>query len=153
MKAVRAVACVEAAKGVLALVAASGLAAASQHDAGAWVARAAEHLHLNPASKYPAILLHAATLQEARVTWIALGALAYAAVRLIEAYGLYFERVWAEGLAAASGAIYIPAEIYALMRERSALALGLLVVNVAVVVVMMDALRRRRTTGRGTRRI
>ena len=147
MKAVRAVAWVEGAKGIVAIVAATGLAAASHADAGALVARIAEHLHLNPASKYPAILLHAASQHEARLMWLALGALAYATVRLIEAYGLFLERTWAQGLAAVSGAIYIPAEIYALVREPNGLALGLLVLNVVVVAVMVDALRRRQAVG------
>ena len=46
-------------------------------------------------------------LQDSRLGLLALGAFAYAALRLAEAYGLFRNRAWAEWLSAASGAIYV----------------------------------------------
>lgn len=106
-----------------------------------------EHLHLNPASKYPQILVLAADdLQNTRMMLLAAGAVAYAALRFMEAYGLLREKTWAEILAAGSGAVYVPFEVVAVMREASVFHWSLLLVNLAVVAVMVHALLRR---GRG----
>ncbi|HTO57418.1 MAG TPA: DUF2127 domain-containing protein, partial [Pseudomonadales bacterium] len=84
--------------------------------------------------------------QEPRLLWLAAGAATYSAVRLVEAYGLFRERAWAEWLAALSGGLYVPVEIVELVRKPTWLSLTVLVVNVAVVAVMVWALvaRRRR---------
>jgi uncharacterized membrane protein (DUF2068 family) len=47
-------------------------------------------------------------------------------------------------LAASSAAIYLPFELYELVRRTTALRSTLLVANTAVVVLMLLALRRRR---------
>jgi uncharacterized membrane protein (DUF2068 family) len=60
-----------------------------------------------------------------------------------EAYGLWRERRWAEWLAATSGAIYVPFEIYELTRGVSPIKLAMLALNVAIVLYMVAALRRR----------
>ncbi len=41
----------------------------------------------------------------------------YSGARSVEAYGLWFERRWAEWFALISGAIYLPVEIYELRRH------------------------------------
>jgi uncharacterized membrane protein (DUF2068 family) len=65
-------------------------------------------------------------------------------VRLLEAYGLFYEKAWAEVLAAGSGGLYLPAEIYELFTKPGWLRAGILVVNVAVVALMLHALIERR---------
>jgi uncharacterized membrane protein (DUF2068 family) len=69
-------------------------------------------------------------------------AAAYGLARLVEAYALWRERRWAEWLAAVSGAIYVPFELYELIHRFSWLAMGALAVNLAVVGVMVGVLRR-----------
>lgn len=59
-------------------------------------------------------------------------AAAYAAIRLAEAYGLWFGRAWARWLGLASAALYIPFELAYLVRQPSAASVGVLAVNVAV---------------------
>lgn len=135
----------EATKGIVVLLAATGLLALVHHDLNAFAARLVQHTHLNPASRYPHIFLDAlARMNESRLVWLALGALAYATARLVEAYGLLRERPWAEWLAALSGGLYVPAELVELARRPSALGLVLLAVNAAVVGVMVRALLQRR---------
>ena len=144
-KAVRFVAYLEATKGIVVLIAATGLASVIHEDAHEVVASLIKHAHFNPASQYPRIFLDAASqLGDTRLSLLAAGAVLYAMVRFIEAYGLYFERAWAELFAALSGAIYIPFELIGLVRELTWHGVGLLAVNVAVVGFMVRALFRRR---------
>ncbi len=154
-RAVRLVAFVEAFKGVVVLLAATGLLALVHQDLNEWAARLVRHSHLNPASHYPHIFLDAvAHVQQARLLWLALGAAAYASVRLLEAYGLFRERPWAEWLAALSGAIYVPFEIAEVVHKPSAVGFFVLAVNLLVVTVMARALllRRRTAAPHGRRR-
>jgi uncharacterized membrane protein (DUF2068 family) len=144
-KTLRAIALFEAIKGLLALAAASGVLALMHADLHSLALRLVEHAHLNPAAHVPMIFIAAAThLQDMRLMSLALGAAAYSTIRLAEAWGLYHGRVWAEVLAAVSGAIYVPFEINGVLRHASGLSVGLLVVNLAIVWVMVRALWLRR---------
>lgn len=145
---VRFVACFEALKGLVVLLAATGVLSLIHRDVHGLAALLVAHTHLNPASKYPRIFLDAAShLQDTRLVLLALGAAAFALVRLVEAYGLYFERTWAELLAAGSGAIYVPFEIVELLRHLTWYGTAILLLNLLVVVVMVRALLSRRRAG------
>ena len=147
-RAVRAVALIEAAKGVLVLAAASGLLLFVHEDLNSLAAELVRHMHLNPASRYPHIFLDVvADLPQPGLLWLAAGAAAYAFLRLVEAYGLYYTRAWAEWLAALSGGLYIPFEITEIARKPSLLGAIILVINLGVVSVMALALIQRRRTG------
>lgn len=141
----RAVALFEAGKGALALLGASGVLMLLHHDLRHMAMRLVEHTHLNPAARYPRLFLDAVDrLQDMRLWLLVLGALVYAAIRFVEAYGLWRDRAWAEGLAAVSGGIYLPFEVLELVRRPGAMSLALLLLNVAVVALMVRALWRRR---------
>ena len=71
---------------------------------------------------------------------LASAAALYAALRFLEAYGLWRNRRWAEWLAALSGAIYIPFELYELHRGVSWLKLAALLLNAAVLAYMCRVL-------------
>lgn len=73
----------------------------------------------------------------------ALGAGAYACVRFAEAYGLWFARSWAEWLAALSGALYVPVELFELYKNASWLGVGMLLANLLIVVIMLRSVRLR----------
>jgi len=144
-KAIRAVAYFEALKGAVVLVAATGLLSLVHRDLYAAAAALIEHAHLNPASKYPQIFLDAVSRwQDSRLLLLAAGASLYSLVRFIEAYGLFFEKAWAEILAALSGAIYVPFEVIELVRRPTWHGGALLALNVAVVAIMVHALLERR---------
>lgn len=151
-RAISVVAFVEAAKGVVVLLAAAGVLSLMHRDIYAIAATLIEHMHLNPASKYPRIFLDAAShVQDRRLLLIAVGAGFYATVRLVEAYGLFHERKWAEVLAAASGAVYVPFELMELIRRPTWHGLAILMLNIFVVAIMVRALisrRRSRSTMR-----
>ena len=149
--AIKTVALFEAFKGLLVLAAASGLLSLLHRDVHAVASELITHLHLNPASQYPRIFLDAASgVHGATVLWLAAGAAVYALVRLVEAWGLYAGKAWAEVLAAVSGAIYVPWELVELLRRPSWHGGLLLSINLLVVALMLAALlkRRRRVVGR-----
>ena len=79
---------------------------------------------------------------------LAIGAAAYACLRLVEAYGLWYEKAWAEWLAALSGGLYVPIEIFELFVNPGWLGLSVMVVNLLVVALMVKAVRLRRQAGR-----
>ncbi len=150
MKAVQAVAAIEAFKGVVVLVASSTLVTLLPHDLHALALELLQHMHLNPAAAYPRIFVRAMDdLQNTRLLTLALGAGAYVVLRFVEAYGLFMQRSWAEWLSALSGGVYVPFEVAACVRAPTALHFGLLAANVAVVAVVVQALRKRRRATAG----
>jgi uncharacterized membrane protein (DUF2068 family) len=61
----------------------------------------------------------------------------YATFRLVEAYGLWRMRAWAEWFAILSGAIYLPIEVQSLIRHTSFLREAVLLTNVFIVAFFM----------------
>jgi uncharacterized membrane protein (DUF2068 family) len=57
---------------------------------------------------------------------------AYALLRLVEAYGLWFGRNWARWLGLVSAGIYVPFELVYLVRKPSPTSVGVLAVNLIV---------------------
>lgn len=141
----RIVAVFELAKGVLVLGAGAGLLAFVHRDVREVVGELLLHMHLNPASRIPGIFVALAERVASMDLWLlAAGAALYATVRIAEAYGLWFDREWAEWLGAVSAVIYVPFELYALAKGVTPLKLATLGVNLLVVAVLADALWRRR---------
>ena len=142
---VRLVALVEAAKGVLVLIAGCGILALVHRDAAALAEQLVGHLHLNPAGRYPRIFLDlAGRLSDRRLWLLSATALAYSGLRLTEAYGLWRERRWAEWLSVASGGIYLPFEIYELTRGITAVRVSTFAINLFVIAYMAWVLARSR---------
>ena len=87
--AVRVVALFEALKGLVVLLAATGVLAFVHKDLEAIAVKLVEHAHLDPAARYPEIFITAAgDLQDSRLALLALGAAAYSALRFIEVFDL-----------------------------------------------------------------
>jgi uncharacterized membrane protein (DUF2068 family) len=134
---VRLVALVEAAKGAVVLLAGFGILSLVHENVQAVAEELVRHAHLNPASRYPRIFIQlAGDLTAGRLWLLAALALAYAGLRLAEGYGLWRQRRWAEWLSVASGAIYMPFEIYELAEGVTALKLATFAVNLLVVAYM-----------------
>lgn len=151
--AVRVIALFETLKGLVVLLAATGVLALVHKDLEAVAFKLVEHAHLDPASRYPRIFITAASnLQNTRLALLALGAAAYSALRFIEAFGLLRGRAWAEVLAAGSGAVYVPFELAGFVHHPTLLRATLLLANAAVVLVMVSAFlqRRKRATQNAT---
>jgi uncharacterized membrane protein (DUF2068 family) len=141
----RAVAAVEAAKGVLVLAVGLGLFSLMHRDLQAIAEHIVERFHLNPASRYPQIFLDlAGRTGDSKLQLLALGALGYSVLHLVEACGLWLQRRWAEWLAVAIAGVYIPIEIYELWERVTWIRISLLAINVAIVAYLAGVLWRTR---------
>jgi uncharacterized membrane protein (DUF2068 family) len=143
------VAAFEAGKGVLVLLAGFGLLALLHRDLQHMAEQLVRLSHLNPASHYPRIFIDmAARTTDQRLWWLAGMAFAYSVVRLVEGYGLWHGRRWAEWFAALSGGLYVPMELAELGAHPTVLKGLALAANVAVVAFLLWSLwRSRRSPG------
>lgn len=140
---VRAVALLEAAKGALVLVAGFALLALFHAGAQHVAEELVRHLHLNPASGTPRVFIQlVGNVLDTRLWILALLAGVYSSMRFIEAYGLWRTRRWAEWFGVASGAVYVPFEVYELVRSVSSIKLAALGINIVVVAYLLYVLWR-----------
>jgi uncharacterized membrane protein (DUF2068 family) len=136
--ALRAVASLELAKGLVVLL--LGFGAVSLVHKDAWDAAEAllRFLHVNPDHRYAQVFLNLADNVTDKKLWaMAGGATAYSIVRFVEAYGLWRERTWAEWFALVSGALYVPFEVYEVVRRTTTIHVAVLVINLAIVFYML----------------
>ena len=138
-----AVAVFEALKGAIVLVAGFGLMRLVHRDVAYAAEALVDRLHLNAAKKFPHIFLDlAANVTDVQLWGLAALATVYALLRFAEAYGLWFGRRWGEWIAAVSGGIYVPVELYELARGVSWIKIAALILNAAVVAYMCYLLWR-----------
>lgn len=85
--------------------------------------------------------------------FVAIGAAAcvYAAVFMVEGWGLWREKRWAEYLTVVVTASLIPLEAWEILRHLTWLKVLALVVNVAIVLYLIALLRRPRPLAAGSR--
>ena len=134
----RVVALFEASKGLLVLAVGFELLSLVHQGAQNVGEEIVERFHLNFARNHPRILLYAAThLDNSYLRLLAVAALVYSTVRFIEAYGLWRMRAWAEWFAILSGGVYLPLELYELIRRPSIVKAGVLVVNALIVAYLV----------------
>lgn len=144
----RLVALFEASKGLLVLVVGLELLSLIHQGVQNIGEEIVGRFHLDFARHHPRILLYAAThLNDSNVRLLALAALAYSTVRFIEAYGLWRLRAWAEWFAILSGGVYLPFELYELVRHPTFVTAGLLILNAAIVVYLVYVRWNERTAG------
>jgi uncharacterized membrane protein (DUF2068 family) len=137
-KALKPIAVFEAFKGAIVLIAGFGLLSFLGRDAEDLAEKLVHRMHLDPANHYPQIFIHAMAEVTNTRLWLMAGfAALYAAVRFAEAYGLWHGRRWAEWLAALSGSVYVPVEIYQLLARITWARVGALVLNLIVVAYMV----------------
>ncbi|MGO4263470.1 DUF2127 domain-containing protein [Lysobacter sp. TAB13] len=137
------IAAVEAAKGALALSAASGLELLGPAPLQRWIEELIKRFHLDPEHGSLAWLAH--SISPNSVHLAAAIVLGYGVLHLIEAWGLWKAKAWASWLGCLGAALYLPFDIYALTRHPGWLATAVLIINVIVVwVLARDILKRRR---------
>ena len=136
----------EGLKGVLALVAAASLEIMGPQPLQDLVAGLITKFNLDPHSGPLPTLLHA--INPAAVHFAALVLVMYAAVRLLEAWGLWRAKAWASWLGCVSAALYLPLDLYAIVKHPGWASWLLLAVNVLVVWVLARDIGKRRALHR-----
>lgn len=140
----RAVALFEASKGLIVLLAGSGLLMLVNRDVQSIAERLVAHLHLNPASHYPRVFLRlVGDATPARIRLLALGALVYSLIRFAEAIGLWRDRGWAEWLGVVTATFYLPFEVISFVRQPGTGSAAAIVLNLAVVALLGVRIRQR----------
>ena len=77
------------------------------------------------------------TTRDSTLLLVALGVLAYGALELTEAVGLWLMRRWGEYVAAVGTAVFIPLEIHELLAKLTWLRVAALVINLFAVVYLV----------------
>ena len=148
-KGLRTIAVVEAFKGAIVLIIGFGLLSFLGRDADAFAEHLVNRLHLNPAHHYPHVFIQAMADVTDSGLWLLAGLAAlYSLIRFVEAYGLWYHRRWAEWLAALSGGVYIPVEIYEIAHHVSWIKIAALVINLLIVAYMVWLLTENRRLAR-----
>ena len=141
------VALFEGAKGLLVLLVGFELLTYIHKDINEAAMHLVKHFHLNPASHYPRIFLDLMEhIDDAKLWSMALAAAMYFIVRMIEAFGLWLRKTWAEWFAVITGGMYIPFEIYEVAIKVSLPRITVLVVNLGVVSYLSFVLIKGRKT-------
>jgi uncharacterized membrane protein (DUF2068 family) len=148
VRGVRTVASVEFLKGILVALAGLGVFTMRHKDIWGIAESLLEFLHVNPYHHYVGVFIDLVyKVSDIRLWKIAVVASVYVILRFIEAYGLWYTRPWAEWMAFASGAIYIPFEASDVAHHLNWFGVVVLTINVAIVLYMLvlrfEAVKRR----------
>ncbi len=133
----------EGVKGVLGLAAATGLVLVGPLPLRRGLEALIARFHLDPNHGVLPSLLQAINPEAVHLA-VAV-ALAYAVMRLAEAWGLWRARAWASWLGCVGSAIYLPLDLYALYHHPGWHTIAVLVINLAVVAILgRDLFKRQR---------
>src|SRR4029077_20043335 len=145
--ALRTVAMFEVTKAAIVLLLCGGLFHLMHKNLDDVAERVVQVLHINPEGKLSNLFFELASYSSGRNLWVlALGTLAYASVRSTEAYGLWREREWAQWFSLLSTGLYLPPELYWILRNPNWLKCAVLVTNIVMFLFML----RLCVTGRST---
>ena len=137
------IAVVEAVKGTLALLAASGLELIGPAPLQRWVHALISYFQLSP--DHGAMAWLAKAINPGAVHLAAAVAALYGIVHLVEGWGLWRAKAWASWLGCIAAALYLPFDIYALVAHRHWLEAVVVGINMLVVwVLARDLMVRRR---------
>lgn len=114
-------------------------------DLGLVAAHLEHALHFEPEGRINALIMeHLSTVDNTRLRQIGFFTFAYSAVALVEGWGLYCEKVWAEYLTLSLTTMFLPWELYELVRRPSYGRLGLLLINLLVLGYLVWILDRKK---------
>ncbi len=99
---------------------------------------------MNPAHQIPRVFIEtAAHFNEPRLWLLSVAAFGYAAIRGVEAFGLWFDKAWAEWFAVVSVGLFIPFEVFEIIRKPTPLRGMVLAFNIAIVAYLLQVVVRR----------
>jgi len=143
--ALRCIAVFEAAKGLLVLAATGGLISLRHTDLHAAADAFLLRHGVNPERHYTRLFIESlAKATNHHVGAIAAVGFAYVLIRLVEAYGLWQGKHWAEWFAVISAGIYLPLEFQHFAHHPNALNAGLILFNIAIILYLARLLNQQR---------
>lgn len=143
--ALRSIAALEWVKGILVLAAACGLLSLRHTDLHAATDAFLIRHGINPERHYMRLFIEGvARATNHHVGEIALCGFAYAAVRLVEGYGLWRERAWAEWFAVVSAGLYLPLELTHFGRHPSLFSGAVILANMVIILYLASLLGQQR---------
>jgi uncharacterized membrane protein (DUF2068 family) len=141
--ALRSIALFEAAKGFLALAAACGVLSLRHTDLHAATDAFLLRHGIDPERHYTRLFIESVAKATHHHTGeIAALAFAYALLRLVEGYGLWQGKHWAEWFAVISAGIYLPLELQHFAHHANALNAGVICFNIAIVLYLARLLKQ-----------
>lgn len=95
-------------------------------------------LHIDPNGHLANTFIEkASNINESNIILVIVIAFVYSIMRFIEGYGLWHLKAWAEWFAIISGGIYLPFEIYEMIRHPSYFTLLIIFVNLLIVLYLI----------------
>jgi uncharacterized membrane protein (DUF2068 family) len=88
-------------------------------------------------SKLLGLIQHAFTLNQRTLTYLAIGAAAYAAIEIVEGIGLWLGQRWGEYFAVVVTSLGLPYEVYDLTAKVTALRAVAFAINLALVIYLL----------------
>ncbi|OBU66440.1 hypothetical protein A9K58_11735 [Stenotrophomonas maltophilia] len=135
------IALLEASKAMLALLAATGLEVLGPQPLRDGINALIRRFSLDPDHGTLPSLLH--MISPDAVHLAAAGMIAYGLLHLVEAWGLWRAKAWASWLGCLTAALYLPFDIFAIIRHPGWPSWTILAINLIVVYVLGRDLRKR----------
>lgn len=144
--ALRGIALFEAVKGLLALAAVCGIISLRHTDLHTATDAFLLRHGIDPERHYTRLFIESvAKATNHHVGEMAALGLAYAIIRLVEGYGLWYGRRWAEWLAVMAAGIYLPLEFQHFSHHATVLNAGVIFFNLVIVAYLAKLLIQQRT--------
>jgi uncharacterized membrane protein (DUF2068 family) len=83
------------------------------------------------------LIEQAFTAKHSTLLLVALGVLAYGALELVEAFGLWFKKRWGEYVAAVGTSVFVPLEIHEILAKVTWLRVGALIINLFAIAYLL----------------
>jgi uncharacterized membrane protein (DUF2068 family) len=132
-------------KGLALLALGIGALSLLHRDVAAEAARWIDLLRIDPQNHYiQSLLARIARVDTRKLKELSIGTFLYSGVFLTEGVGLALRKRWAEYLTILTTASLLPLEVYEIAKRFSAAKVVILLVNIAVVVYLVNEVRRTR---------
>lgn len=135
---IRAIAIFEMVKGFLGLAVGIALILLLHKDLQQVAERILDYLHIDPAGHFAQMFVERASrINESNIILFIALSFVYVIVRMVEAYGLWRLRAWAEWFAIISGGVYLPFEIYEVFQKPTVFRFLILFGNILLVLYLI----------------
>ncbi|HXA15276.1 MAG TPA: DUF2127 domain-containing protein [Opitutaceae bacterium] len=135
----RIIAAIKLFKGVLLLCFGLGLFQLVNRDLAEMANRLTDRFNIDPENHYVRLFLQdVVKIQPPMLRQAGLLSLVYSSILLLEGIGLWLDKRWAKYLTVVATGAFVPGEIYACVHKFNWLKLGVLILNVAILLYIIQ---------------